>query len=78
MVVKIVEYIEGFRKAKGLSRAQLADQMGEHWSKEKLDKVLSGEACPRAETLAEIMKALGMPTYPPEWYRSKRVGGDDE
>ena len=38
MVVKIVEHVEGFRKAKGLSRSQLADMMGGQWSKEKLDK----------------------------------------
>ena len=76
-MVKIIEHVEGFRKARGWSRAQLADLMGEPWSKEKLDKELSGDTCPRAETLAEIMEALKMPTYPPSWFRSKRNGDDD-
>lgn len=77
-MVKIVEYVEGFRKAKGLTRSQLAEKMGEPWDKERLDKVLSGDNCPRAETLAEIMEALEMPTYPSAWFRSKKRGDEDE
>lgn len=75
---KILEHIDGFRRAKGLTRAQLADLMGGSWSKETLDKVLSGNSCPRAETLAEIMEALKMPTFPASWFQSKKNGSDDE
>lgn len=78
MLLKIIDVIEGFRKAKGLTRAQVAEKMGDPWDKEKLDKVLSGEFCPRAETIAEIMEALEMPTYPANWFRSKKRGGEDD
>lgn len=78
MGVKIIDVVEGFRKAKGLTRAQLAEKMGEPWDKEKLDKVLSGDYCPRAETIAELMEALDMPTYPAAWFRSKKNGGTYE
>ena len=77
MVAKIIEYIEGTRKAKGLTRSQLAEKMGEAWDKERLDKTLSGEYCPKAETIAEILQALDLPTYPPSWFRSKKTGDDE-
>ncbi len=77
MAVKILEIIEGTRKARGMTRSELAEKMGGAWDKEKLDKLFENvNSCPRAETLAEIFQALGMPTYPPEWFRAKQRGDE--
>lgn len=77
-MVKILDFLEGVRKSKGITRKQLADVLGGSYTKEKVDKIFEdGAGCPRAETIAEIMEAMGLPTYPSEWFRSKRNGNDD-
>ena len=82
-LVKILEFIEGHRKMKGLTRAELADKMNDivgydAYSKDKLDDIFGEESCPRAETLALMMEALDMPTYPYAWYRAKKGRREEE
>ena len=81
-MVKMVEVIEGTRIARGMTRSKMAEEMQEEsnetWTKEKLDKVLSGDFCPRTETVFLMLKVLGMACYPWDWCRSKKVGGDEE
>lgn len=73
----ILDLIEIQRAAKGLTRKDVARLMGEGWTKEKLDKVFQVRtSIPRAETLARMMEALGMPTYPPELFKTGTGNGE--
>ena len=75
--LKILEHIEGVRQAKGLTRQQMAELMGSGYSKESLDKIFQSKHCPRAETIALMLKVLNQPTFPPEWFRSKKWGEEE-
>lgn len=78
----MLEFIDGTRQALKMSREVMANKMekksGESWDKGKLDKTLTSESCPRAETVFLMLEVLGMAGYPFEWCRSKRVSEEDE
>lgn len=74
-----MDLIEIHRQAKGLTRKDLARLMGEGWTKEKVDKIFQTRtSIPRSETLARMMESLGMPTYPPELFKTGNTETIDE
>lgn len=81
--VKILDHIEGAMINLGLTRAKTAEKMNayddrsQEWSKEKLDKLFQNPHCPRAETLSELKRAVGVADFPPIFYRSKNGGDSD-
>lgn len=70
-VTKIIEFIEGTRKAKGMTRKQMAYKMSNGYTKEKLDKVMDGAHLPSAHTIALMLEALELASYPSEWFEQK-------
>lgn len=82
-MLKVLEHIEAQRKVHGYTRARMAEEMNRvedssgDWDKERLDKIFNnGTSCPVAETLATMKLAVGIPDFPPSYYRAKR--GRDE
>lgn len=75
--MKILDYIDGVRKAKGLTRRQFAEMQGDI-SVEALNKIFGMESEPHCYRLAKMLEVLNLPTFPPDWFEKEKKEHDDE